>query len=640
MLYGAIVQSFDIESCEKIHRSLLPTLLPKLKFPRTFPRPLVFGPIESGGIGLHDFNAHLLSTKIQYIIKDIRAATEIGSLLLITLQWAQLQSGIGQPILQWTGPLPYLESSWLRHIRDGLWQISGAIYIPNLRVEPLQRKNDAYIMEALLQDQSLTQMQLHSLNCCRLYLQVTRLSDIVTTDGKRIQPCFLHGSHHNIYTSLQWPVQRTPQTQTWKLWQQTLSRHFLIGNNLIKPLGHWVCITNNYHWFHSPKHNKVFKKITDQWYTSDTIITRQQLKWNYKLEPVSYDKQCIPLTDVNYHGHNCYSSSLPAANFYMTTPNSNDTNYEVNQVRSHDVQVQPKTIPYSISTTRATLQLCDNLRIVCHGNIHDQFGYYGWVVATDSHILALHHDYTTGNHEEMDSHRAVLAAIHTSLHWVAETLDSVSIQKRTTLHIQTTNKRVLNSLTKLTEYSTWFPNQMLQPHMDLILTIVSHITSLNVTPNFQYVNIPTSMVAHTSTLKWQTLLETLALRMTTKALDNIKSNTPFPPYTTTSYGRAYLMINKALVTKQYHRAITRAWCTSTQTVTFRTWTIKYIHEWLSLNTARHIYSDNVICPVCTNTQETSHHFLFCQHYEPTLDTLKTTLDHIGKLLYYHVKYYT
>ena len=158
VLYGAIVQSFDIESCEKIHRSLLPTLLPKLKFPRTFPRPLVFGPIESGGIGLHDFNAHLLSTKIQYIIKDIRAATEIGSLLLITLQWAQLQSGIGQPILQWTGPLPYLESSWLRHIRDGLWQISGAIYIPNLRVEPLQRKNDAYIMEALLQDQSLTQM--------------------------------------------------------------------------------------------------------------------------------------------------------------------------------------------------------------------------------------------------------------------------------------------------------------------------------------------------------------------------------------------------------------------------------------------------------------------------------------------------
>ena len=660
VLYGAIVQSFDITSCEKLHRSLLPTLLPKLRFPSTFPRPLVFGPIESGGIGLHDFNAYLLSTKIQYIIKHIRAATEIGNLLLITLQWAQLQSGIGQPLLQWTDPIPYLESSWLRHIRDGLWQISGSIYIPTLWVEPLQHKNDVYIMEVLLQDQSLTQTQLHSLNCCRLYLQVTRLSDIVTTDGKSIQTCFLHGSHHNIYTSLQWPVQRSPHTQTWKLWRQTLSRHFLAGTKLTKPLGHWVCITNKYHWFHSPKHNKVVKKITDQWYASDTTITRRHLKWNYTLEPVLYDKQCIPITDVHYHGHNCYSSSLPDVNFYMMTSIPTSSNHAANRTQPHAIQVQPNTIPSSISTTRAHLQLCDNLRIICHGSIHDQFGYYGWVVATDSHILALHHDFTTGNNEEMDSHRAILAAIHTSLLWVVEMLDSVSLQKHTSLHIQTTNRRVLNNLTTLTKYSTWFPNQMLQPHMDLMLAIVSHITSLNVIPNFQYVNLPTSMVAHSSTLKWQTHLETLALRMTTKALDSIKSDTPFQPYTTTPYGRAYLMINNALVTKQFHRAITRAWCTSdlrtyitnkfnwrpdicddldwcsfgsaltTQTVSFRTWTIKYVHDWLPLNMAKHIHSDNVMCPICNNTQETPYHFLFCQHYEPTLDTLRITLDHIGK----------
>ena len=161
VLYGALVQSFDISSCEKLHRTLLPTLLPKLGFPGTFPCPLAFGPIESGGIGLHDFNAYLLSTKIQYLLRHLRANTQIGHLLLIILQWAQLQSGIGQSILQWTKPLPYLESTWLSHIQEDLWQISGTRYIPQLLIEPLQRENDAYIMEHIIQDSSLTPTKIH-----------------------------------------------------------------------------------------------------------------------------------------------------------------------------------------------------------------------------------------------------------------------------------------------------------------------------------------------------------------------------------------------------------------------------------------------------------------------------------------------
>ena len=155
-------------------------------------------------------------------------------------------TSIGHSILQWTTPLPYLESKWLCHIREGLWQIFGTLYIPQLQIEPLQRENDAYIMEHLLQDLSLTPTTLHSLNSFRLYLKVLRLSDIVSTDGKPILPGFLNGAQQNDATPLTWPTQTSPNILTWKLWRQTLSRLFLIGNKLINPLKGWQWITNKY----------------------------------------------------------------------------------------------------------------------------------------------------------------------------------------------------------------------------------------------------------------------------------------------------------------------------------------------------------------------------------------------------------
>ena len=88
----------------------MPTLLPKLGYPSTFPRPLVFGPAESGGIGLHDFNAFLLSRKIHFILQHIHSQTSISKLLLIMLRWAQIQAGIGEPIFTFSKSLTYLES--------------------------------------------------------------------------------------------------------------------------------------------------------------------------------------------------------------------------------------------------------------------------------------------------------------------------------------------------------------------------------------------------------------------------------------------------------------------------------------------------------------------------------------------------
>ena len=161
-------------------------------------------------------------------------------------QWAQIQSGIGEPVLTYSKPIPYLESQWLCHLREGLWQISGHIYIPELWMEPLQRHNDSFLMSHLLHDQSLSYTQLHSLNCCRLYLKISRISDIASTGGKSIQQCYRDGTAQNPYTTLQWPIQLKPHTSAWKLWSKTLNRHFPIGSTLHPQLGQWCHSSNKY----------------------------------------------------------------------------------------------------------------------------------------------------------------------------------------------------------------------------------------------------------------------------------------------------------------------------------------------------------------------------------------------------------
>ena len=152
--------------------------------------------------------------------------------------------------------------------------------------------------------------------------------------------------------------------------------------------------------------------------------------------------------------------------------------------------VQPAIIHSSLPSTRAQLQLCDNLRLVCHGGLCDQFGYYGWTVATDSHVLAQHYAYANGNHEEMDQQRAILSAIYTSLLWIRQTLNSATLQSHTILHVQMTDWAVYKYLTRSFEFTTWYPNQMLLPLMDLILSIKTHINHLTKDPALGIIKLP------------------------------------------------------------------------------------------------------------------------------------------------------
>ena len=71
-----------------------------------------------------------------------------------------------------------------------LWQylnnIRGSIELEDPGTPPIQRVNDAYIMDMVLASGKFKPAQIRQTNYCRMYLQAVTISDISRANGKEV----------------------------------------------------------------------------------------------------------------------------------------------------------------------------------------------------------------------------------------------------------------------------------------------------------------------------------------------------------------------------------------------------------------------------------------------------------------------
>jgi len=94
----------------------------------------------------------------------------------------QLWAGLRQHVLSDTQPCPWIPSQWLSFLHQSMHQHQIQICYDSWTILPL-RANDRFIMEDLA-DQALPRHKLEHLNACRMYLQVTTLSEITDHTGR------------------------------------------------------------------------------------------------------------------------------------------------------------------------------------------------------------------------------------------------------------------------------------------------------------------------------------------------------------------------------------------------------------------------------------------------------------------------
>jgi hypothetical protein len=230
MEYSLQSTTFTEKQCTKLANTVLYAALPRMGFCRNIDRRPIFSSKKFQGFGLkHPYFSQGLK-KLQLLLNP----TDPTSSLLITesIHMTQLECGLGPDFFS-TPPdrfLPIIEHTWVSSLWKFLFDANITLHVTHTQCSGLRFPADRFLMDAFCQHYQ--RMELRGINYCRIYLQVSTLSDILTMCGRRIRPNCWNGKYQqNSNDPSVWPNQPNPSKQLWVSWRQALQRTFNTDSN-------------------------------------------------------------------------------------------------------------------------------------------------------------------------------------------------------------------------------------------------------------------------------------------------------------------------------------------------------------------------------------------------------------------------
>lgn len=325
---------------------------------------------------------------IQHFLKHWRTPEEeVGKLLRITLAWSQYHSGVPYSILSKPNKqLNYIPDRFIKHLRRHLATIGGSITIElHYTHQPLQA-NDKSIMHQAIDNYDFTDNELERINCVRMYLGVTFLSEISNIQGTTINNTPEADDHRNQECKPNTRLYQTkPNTKSWTLWNTVINSFTTNGKTIRTPVGQW-------NWIHSSK--GVWKSYIHP--DNDTIhICQPDHTWK------KYNRHGINIINMQ---HDINFTPTPQHRPTTITTFRNGTEY-YNPGRQHDIiahrlspipsnwsaliQQQPPWIQQLVTSVKyddlytvITAIATKNLIAVSDGSAKTTNMTYGWILST------------------------------------------------------------------------------------------------------------------------------------------------------------------------------------------------------------------------------------------------------------------
>ena len=244
--YPMSIIGFTRKQCDKIESPVVAACLSASGISRTFPRAVVFAPYELGGLGWESFHTIQTQEMLKIITKHVKMNDDVGKLILVSLQHAQLTAGTIQPILEPDKLIPnYIGNIWVYTLHTLLVETGLKVRIRDVWNNTLNRENDMALMDTWMTKYNIRILK--QLNMCRMYLKVTTLSDICEIDGTKIIDEVWEVRKPPRNSTLEWPYQPKPPRSAIRVWQNALL-DFADNNKLLNdPLGNWTC-ENHQQW--------------------------------------------------------------------------------------------------------------------------------------------------------------------------------------------------------------------------------------------------------------------------------------------------------------------------------------------------------------------------------------------------------
>lgn len=195
------------------------------------PIAIAYEPQQYGGIELQDLYVEQCILHTMFLIQHIWAKSETASILLTTIEAYQWISGLSGTALTNTTPIDYLDTPWLKTTRLFMHQPKTKLHVKALTPIHSSQNNNIVIMEAAIRETH--SVREHCLiNTCRLWLQVTFVSDITNTGGQTLLSAAIYGTETNGVTNLwnhsqskyMWHSPQRLSFSVWQAWKLFLSK--------------------------------------------------------------------------------------------------------------------------------------------------------------------------------------------------------------------------------------------------------------------------------------------------------------------------------------------------------------------------------------------------------------------------------
>jgi len=242
--YALPTTCFSKKNCEKIQASYFPTYLSKMGINQMTPAAVRSGPTLYGGMDKREVWTAQGSGHNKLLVSFLRKNDTVGAQLDVELRTLQLQAGVSWNVLSRDGSRvrEYVDKCWATHT----WEFNDGCGLTVQREDAPwlspQREGDKFLLEDIANMPEVTSGDLKYVQRCRLFLQVTTLADICTSDGTKIcEWATTYGKSNPRPPNFLYPNQERPTSHVWREFVRILRKCFKAGtNNVLRhPLGRW-----------------------------------------------------------------------------------------------------------------------------------------------------------------------------------------------------------------------------------------------------------------------------------------------------------------------------------------------------------------------------------------------------------------
>jgi hypothetical protein len=223
LTYALPATTLSKAECEKITRRLIYNTLSKDGINPHMPRDMVFGSPQRLGLGYPDLYVIQGAQAVSRVLSFGTGSPSITSTLIrISYELICIETGLEHPLDEEFETLGDLATPCFF---TSIWEFISTYKIklqgPSNPVAR-RREHDSMIMDVL--KENLDKAERVLFNRCRIYLQVSLVSDITTADGKYISWYAARGLADITRPSRwRWPKQGKPSNQAWLIWHKGIN---------------------------------------------------------------------------------------------------------------------------------------------------------------------------------------------------------------------------------------------------------------------------------------------------------------------------------------------------------------------------------------------------------------------------------